>query len=50
MGAWFMWLQVVVCAIGAAGFACQRQWAMGWCYFCYSLAALGFVAMAGGFK
>jgi len=50
MGAWFAWFQVLACLIGMGGFLYQRQWPMAWIWFGYSMANLGFVGMAGGFK
>jgi len=48
MGAWFMYLQVINCLVGSVGFIYQKQYPMAWVWFCYSLANLGFVKMAGG--
>lgn len=44
-----MWLQVVNCLIGCGGFVAQGNFAMAWVWFCYSMANLGFVKMAGGY-
>ena len=57
MGAWFMWVQVLTCLLGCAGFIQQGYvtgqvnfyWA-AWTWFCYSAANIGFVGQAGGFK
>lgn len=46
----FMWAQVVLCTGGALGYAYQGQWSMAWVWFCYSLANIGWVGLAGGFK
>jgi hypothetical protein len=50
MGAWFMWFQVVACTTGSLGFLWNRQWPEAWIWFCYAIANLGFVYLAGGFK
>lgn len=48
--AWFMWMQVVSCLIAASMTAVStKNYAMAWTWFCYGLANLGFVKMAGGF-
>jgi hypothetical protein len=32
------------------GFVAQRHYSMAWVWFCYALANIGWVTLAGGFK